>query len=236
MGAGPTSEGERLALFDLDDTLIDREAAFRAWAVGFAQERRLGAAASGWLESIDDGGVNPRETFFGEVRERFGIADPVDELVRAYRAALPPLIPPPSSETADALGALRARGWRIGIVTNGSPTQELHLRACGLDALVDGYVVSSIVGARKPDPKLFLAAAERCGAPLSRAWMVGDRADADVAGALACGISSAWISRGRAWTEPDFRPDIIVDSVGDAVAAMLGERSAPAASGQACPL
>jgi putative hydrolase of the HAD superfamily len=224
MGAGPTSEGQRLALFDLDNTLIDREAAFRSWASRFARERRLGRAASGWLESIDDDGVKPRETFFGEVRGHFGIPDAVDELVRAYRAAIPALIPPPTRETKEALRALRACGWRIGIVTNGSPTQEVHLRGCGLEELVDGYVVSSIVGVRKPDPRLFLAAAEQCGAPLSGGWMVGDRADADVAGALACGISSAWISRGRTWEEADFRPDIIADSVAGAVTAILDER------------
>jgi FMN phosphatase YigB (HAD superfamily) len=224
MTAGGARDGKRLALFDLDNTLIDRAAAFRSWASRFVRERKLEPDAVDWLDSIDDDGFKPRETFFAEVRDRYGIADPVDELVPVYRAEIPALIPPPSSGTTQALRTLRTLGWRIGIVTNGSPAQEAHLKASGLEGLIDGYAISSIVGARKPDPRLFLAAAEQCGASLNGGWMVGDRADADVAGAIACGMSSAWISRGRTWDEPGFRPDIIAGSVSEAVAAILDQQ------------
>lgn len=87
-------------------------------------------------------------------------------LVRSYRADIPSLIPPPATGTIEALQTLRARGWRIGIV-------------------VDGYAISSVVGARKPDPKRFIAAAEKCSASLNDGGMIGDRADADIAGAIA---------------------------------------------------
>lgn len=220
----------RLVLFDLDNTLIDRAAGFRAWCHRFLSERQLDPAAITWLDSIDDDGVKSRDTFFAEICARWEFQETADQLAQDYRALFPWLIPPPASDTFEALRRLRDDGWRVGIVTNGSPAQEKRITSSGLASLVDGWVVSGVVGARKPDPAIFLAAAEKCGASLKGGWMVGDRAEADVAGAIACGLSSVWISRGTAWKEPSFRPDVVSASVGEAVSAILQSRREPDAS------
>jgi HAD superfamily hydrolase (TIGR01662 family) len=215
----------RLVLFDLDNTLIDRAAGFRAWSHRFVAERELDTSILDYLETIDEDGVKPREQFFTEIRERCRLTESVDQLAADFRAGFPELIPPLAPETQHALRELRREGWRIGIVTNGSPAQESRIEALGLDAFVDGWAVSGVVGVRKPDPALFAAAAKRCAAPLAGAWMVGDRADADVAGAIACGMSSVWISRGRTWTDRSFQPDIVAASVAEAVSAIRSRSS-----------
>jgi len=56
-----------LALFDLDDTLVDRRAAFLCWAGRFCDEHGLGDAV-GLLEEFDDYGLTPRAEFFGRYR------------------------------------------------------------------------------------------------------------------------------------------------------------------------
>jgi putative hydrolase of the HAD superfamily len=48
---------QRLALFDLDNTLIDLDAAFRVWAGEFAAERALGAETVDWLVAVDREGL-----------------------------------------------------------------------------------------------------------------------------------------------------------------------------------
>ena len=82
---------------------------------------------------------------------------------------------------------------------------------------MDGWAISSLVGARKPEPAHFRAAAAACASALEGGWMVGDNPEADVGGALACGLRSAWIARGRDWQLDAFRPDAEVATVAEAV-------------------
>jgi putative hydrolase of the HAD superfamily len=212
-----------LALFDLDNTLIDRAGAFREWATRFTADRALGPQEIEWLERIDDDGFAPRSEFFAEVRRRYGLAESVDDLVARYRTEYPRCVRPPSEATRAALHDLRVRGWKIAIVTNGSRSQQAKIAAAGLSTIVDGWAISEVVGSRKPELAIFRAAADFCGSTLDGAWMVGDSAQADIAGAIVCGLRSVWISRGRAWAETDYEPDAIAETVAEAVVHILAE-------------
>ena len=97
---------------------------------------------------------------------------------------------------------------------------SLTIELAGLVDLVDGWAVSSLVGARKPEPAHFRSAAEACGSALE-GWMVGDNPEADVGGAVAAGLRSAWITRGRTWELDAFRPDVSVATVPEAVELIL---------------
>lgn len=209
-------------LFDLDNTLVDRAEGFKVWAARFASRRSLlHMPEVAWLELIDDDGLTPRAEFFGLVRQRYGLDDSVDALVSEYRSEYPRCFPPLSEATASALGSLRRDGWKVGIVSNGAPSQETKIRLTGLDELVDGWAISQIVGVRKPDPAIFQAAADACGSSLDGGWMVGDSAEADIMGAAACGLASIWITRGREWRKAAYRPTALAATVADAVAIIV---------------
>jgi putative hydrolase of the HAD superfamily len=175
-----------------------------------------------WLVETDDDWLVQRSTFLARVRAQYAPAETVEELLADYRADYPRRLPPPAPETVAALQSLSAAGWKLGIVTNGEPTQEKVIRLTGLDELVDGWAVSSIVGARKPDPAIFHVAARDCGCALDGAIVVGDGPEADIAGAVACGLSSVWIARGREWSEIAYVPTLVAGSVVEAVAHLLG--------------
>ena len=49
---------------DLDNTLIDRAAGYRAWAEHFAGALGRGPDEVAWLVSIDHDGMRPREPIF----------------------------------------------------------------------------------------------------------------------------------------------------------------------------
>lgn len=211
----------RLVLFDLDNTLIDRAGAFRAWACAFAEQHGLPAGEAEWMERADADGLASRTSLFEQARSRFGLGESVDDLIAAYRREYPGFVQPPAGETLTALRTLRGLDWRIGIVSNGAPTQEAKIVAAGLADIVDGWAISEVVGVRKPDPGIFEAAAAACGCTLEGGWLVGDSATADIAGALACGLRSVWISRGRNWEASDYRPDATSASVAEAVTQIL---------------
>lgn len=121
-----------------------------------------------------------------------------------------------------ALAAARGAGWRVAIVTNGSPAQEDKMAAAGLAGVVDTWCVSSIEGTRKPEPRLLEIASQRCGEPLASAWMVGDSPEADIGAADAAGIRSVWIRHGRTWPAGlGFAPTLEADSFPEAVGLVL---------------
>ncbi len=212
--------GMALALFDLDNTLVDRTVAFGKAVPWLAERYGLDpAVAAPFIIDADGDGMVGWETWMALTIDRFGIATTVEEMRTAFKARylscyrLEP-------DVADGLRRLRARGWQIGVVTNGPSSQEEKITRTGLDHLVDGWAVSEEVGARKPDRRIFEVAADRCGSALDGGWMVGDSAPADMIGARNAGLTSVWLHRGRQWTsaaagadalaqpfEPDHRAD-----------------------------
>ncbi|GAA3133123.1 HAD family hydrolase [Streptosporangium carneum] len=208
---------QRLALFDLDNTLIDLDAAFLLWAQEFAEEHRLSRKAVDHLIKLDRNGLPHRELFFAKVRERFKLSNSAANLWAAYRRRMPHLVEC-RPEVIAALAELRALGWRVGIVTNGTADNQLgKIQQTGLGDAVDGYALSGIEGIRKPDTGLFEIAARRCGVSLAAGgWMVGDHPVADIGGGHTAGLRTVWIDRG-AGVGHEHSPDYVVTDVIDAM-------------------
>ncbi|WP_127936722.1 HAD family hydrolase [Nonomuraea polychroma] len=207
-----------LALFDLDRTLVDLDAAFLRWATEFAEQRRLGPEEVAWLAALDRHVHPRRDLFFAEVRARYSLAESVEELLAACRRRMPDLVECYPGVLA-GLAQLRARGWRVGIVTNGALGNQLgKLQRTGLANVIDGYAVSGAEGVSKPELGLFQIAAQRCGATLNGGgWMVGDNLIADIQGARTAGLRTIWIDRGT-WPGDEHHADYVVTDAVEAIA------------------
>ena len=118
---------------------------------------------------------------------------PLDALWEIYYAARNDVEPWPDS--LPALSRLAAR-WPLASLTNGNA----DLARTGVEAHFAHHVCSRDVGAAKPDPRIFLAAALRLGAAPGDVLHVGDDPELDVLGARRAGLHAAWINRhGVAW-------------------------------------
>ena len=215
-----------VAMFDLDNTLIDRQAAYLRWARHFVAERGLPLAALDDLIAFDRDGFARRDEVFTPMRSRYRLEESVEELIAAYRVSYPTFVTAEPEVSAE-LARLRDAGWRLALVTNGPPTQDEKIKRAGFSASFDAVCVSEVVGVRKPDPAIFSLAASMCGAELvgnAHAWMVGDAPHYDIGGGRGSGMSTIWIRRGRIWPEAGFAPDVIVDSIGEAFATLLPSR------------
>lgn len=216
----------KLALFDLDNTLFDRSSAYRAWANWYVALAGLGPAEVEWFCEMDEDGFADRRTVWASAKERFGLSEPVDELLASQRSAYLDICQPDEA-VIEALNSLRERGWRIGIVTNGeTPHQANKADRLGLLPMVDGFCASAELGIEKPDPRIFEEAIRRCsgGDPLSQeaCWMVGDAPVPDIIGGRAVGLRTIWLDRGRSWNLSDGDPpDVTVASLADAVQQIL---------------
>lgn len=189
----------RLALFDLDNTLIDpAEVAFHTAIGQFAAEQGLNDDDLHWL-TVDavhfwDG---KEGEYFNEVVKRFKLADDPLELYQVYRSRYLASIRPMNG-VISGLAALRQAGWRTAIVTNGhSSVQLARMNQVGLGELADAVCIAEAEESWKPDDRIFRRAAEKAGATLDDAWMTGDSLDADIVGGANLGLTTVWISHGR---------------------------------------
>ncbi|MBN9527977.1 MAG: HAD family hydrolase [Alphaproteobacteria bacterium] len=117
----------------------------------------------------------------------------------------------------ELLAELYAQDVKLGIVANQPAATLTILDAYGLGGFFGFRQVSSTLGLRKPDTRLFLAACEGLGVAPERCVMVGDRIDNDIAPAKALGMTAIRFRGGRhvaqaprSWTE---LPDAEVTSI-----------------------
>jgi putative hydrolase of the HAD superfamily len=83
---------------------------------------------------------------------------------------------------------LRSLRWATAIVSNFDRRLPSILRALGLAELFDAVVLCSDVGAAKPEAAIFHRALERLQVAASRAVVVGDDEELDIAAARAAGL------------------------------------------------
>ncbi len=132
---------------------------------------------------------------------------------------------------ADALPTLkelRARGFKLGIVTNrafGGERFRADLREVGLDIGWDATAVSVEVGFLKPHPALFEFALTALGVVPAETLMVGNSLAEDIAGAQKLGIAAAW--RRSAPDVEGVTPDYEFDEVAELLDIPALARSAP---------
>ncbi|WP_116209326.1 HAD family hydrolase [Streptomyces olivoreticuli] len=205
---------DRVALFDLDDTLIPRRELFAKWAAEFSTEHDVPLE---WLLNADAEHASRRVEFFELVKTTFGVQLAVADLHSQYRRRMPELVEP-DPQVCAMLAHLREAGWRLGVVTNGLVDNQTNkLYQAGLYDLVDTVVISDAVEVWKPDARIFRHALARLGAqPGPHVVMVGDSLENDVAGAHTTGLATVWVSDGQPLPPTGPRPQHTIRTVTEA--------------------
>jgi HAD superfamily hydrolase (TIGR01549 family) len=148
---------------------------------------------------------------YAELLTELGVEDP-DRFIELEHAAWRPAHQVLSSAQA-MLVSLRRRGLKTGIVANSWPEPARLLRAdverYGLAGELDVQVWSGEVGARKPEPEIFIHALDRLGVDPVDALFVGDGLENDVQGAGDVGMTTAQALWFRADDTPGIEPDYL---------------------------
>ena len=209
----------RGVLFDLDDTLYDRGAAFDRWLDGYIRDH-LQLTESSEVDSLkasisklDSGGYGSKKAVVEEVCRHYpGHSENTGrDLYEDFFEQL--TLDPAADQIMDVLSA---RSIPFGIVTNGGPRQWNKLAKMGLIERTAGVVVSATFGCAKPEPAIFLAAARKLAVDPTSILFVGDHPINDIIGAQAVGMQTTWLHRGLPWPEqccssPDFTIDRLAD-------------------------
>jgi putative hydrolase of the HAD superfamily len=215
------ADGGRAVLFDFDDTLQDRFAAI-TWTAERLLTRHLHGVdektrrvyAHEMAVANNGGYVNYDEYF-----EHFASKWPFDEDVTAaslqaeYRREMP-YGSKLYDEAKDVLTALRNRGYRLGIVTNGwADMQHRKIDVSGIRPYVDLVTVSGEEDVKKPDAAIFKRTAARLGVAPENCIFVGDHPINDIEGALAAGMNAIYLNTRHLPCEADVPEAVNLDDV-----------------------
>ena len=165
--------------------------------------------ASMWQSALESVGAGDDPELARRSAERYN----------AYRIKYFTLFP----GAIDLLRALRERGIKLGIVTNGlSETHREKIALLQISEYFDAIFLSDEVGMVKPDPLLFAHACHTLGGAPARSAMVGDRYDRDIAGAMQAGLYTVWLNvRGEELPPGAPPPDATCSSIAGAARILL---------------
>lgn len=149
-----------------------------------------------------DGHITQQELRYGRLRDCFAQMDyEVDnELLHLLSEEYIRLLPENAhlfDGTLEILDYLKPK-YKLHIITNGPhEVQELKLANSGIDHYFQTVTNSELAGCKKPHAGIFQYALATAGVRCEEAVMIGDCIEADVQGAIACGIDAIYFNEGH---------------------------------------
>jgi beta-phosphoglucomutase len=214
------SNSRGAVLWDLDGTLVDSaEYHWQSWRDTMAAEG-LPITYQQFSDTFGQKNEPILKSWLGAGATPDRIARIADTKETAYRrlARQNGLTPLPGA--AEWTMRLRREGWRQALATSAPRANvAVMLEVLGFTGRFDAIVAAEDVTVGKPDPQVFLKAAEMLGVPPSRCIVVEDAA-AGVEAARRAGMRSVGVSRTAA-LDADLAVPSLADLPPDAFSALL---------------
>jgi putative hydrolase of the HAD superfamily len=214
-------------LFDLDDTLIDRQATVSAFALPFIEQFRSKLQPNVCtktlrenLITIDRGGyaLHSERAISIQSLPIWQQSPPTQEQLSNYWQQWIPNHSVLMNGAKKCLSDLRSLGYSLGVVTNGKTrNQSDKLRSSGLDSYFDCIVISENVGVKKPDAAIFELALTQLGCNANDAFFVGDHLKNDYLGALEAGLNPIWFQGRQAKQTEGTQPELVIQTLGQLI-------------------
>ena len=210
----------RAALFDLDETILDRSGSLKDFVTWQAAGMLRSSIEdpSRFVErfiALDNNGRLWKDKVYESLVQEFGIVDwSVEELLSTYVLTFC-VFCKPRAGAISVIEACRTKGFKIGLVSNGkSPFQERNFNALGISQLFDTVIVSEAVSVRKPEKAIFELACQSVMADIGSSVFIGDNPLADIKGAKEAGMDTIYVPVGPTY-EPSSDADITYTQLWD---------------------
>jgi putative hydrolase of the HAD superfamily len=224
--------GKKAVVFDLFHTLTALES---TWGAGarFTHEM-LGVSREAWDEQLQS---RSRDRLVGAQQDAFAIVARMaraiepsipDERIRAatenriarFAAALRQI----PDETAAVLERLKARGKRLGLISNADVMEVQAWGESRIAPLFDSAVFSCAVGCAKPEPEIYQLSMRELGTSPAETAFVGDGGSNELEGAKNIGMTAIMIAGIIRELWPDRiadrqrHADFVIEKLGELVA------------------
>lgn len=182
----PRRELFRAIVFDLDNTLLDRDRLVRRYL------REHYADHVEALIAQDDRGRSDRLDFASKAVERLELQESPQSFWHRFRQELSDCVDI-NHDVIEFLNRLH-KDFKLGLLTYGAEkTQRTKILRMGIEPCFDVIGISGSMPWAKPDARAFHDMCQRLGVREGEALMVGDDLVMDVEGALNAGLEAVWI-------------------------------------------
>lgn len=208
LGATAVHVQAKVLLFDLDGTLVDREATMaaflrRQWGevpglavAGLSREAFVSAVLR-----YQDGGYADKATGYEEALNALGVGgSEISKLVPELVVHLDRFYGDPALLFPGVLSMLKdlSRRFRLALITNGNTAcQQRKIDSSGIGPFFDVVTISQQVGLKKPASGIFHHCFDALGVKPEEVVMVGDHPDNDITGARKLGCMTVQVTRTR---------------------------------------
>jgi len=197
--------GVRALLFDFGGTLDAEGLPWKERFLRISLEEGLEAPAA----EFDRAFYGATDSLEGTIPRSAGLRETVDRVASGMASRLardPELLRRIGDRFAEdsrrhlaasaALFSRLSQRYRLGIVSNFYGNIGAVCEEAGLSPFLGAAVDSTIVGCKKPDPRIFQAALDGLGVSSGETVFVGDSLRRDMAGARAMGMRHVWLRAG----------------------------------------
>jgi putative hydrolase of the HAD superfamily len=161
---------------DVEQFTIARQATFRDSLTGVLPDAVQRAHAILRYMGVDDSEARARQVAQAELETRV-------PAVQLYPATMP------------TLNVLRARGYRLGLISDCTYLWRGVLQRVGLEAVFDVVTLSNEAGTTKPDPRMYLSTIQALGVKPAECLFVGDGGSDELEGAHALNIYAVLVDQ-----------------------------------------
>lgn len=196
-------------IFDLDNTLMDRDTTFRKYSEQFVNDH-LGHLDPitqdeiiGDLKVRDADGYRDKQAFFEEMVECLPWKNPLTALeIEAYYNTHYMTHACKMDYVEEAIAYCQRRGYLLAIMTNGPhQIQYEKMNLLQLGEQFHTVIVSEDAGMNKPDPRIYQMALDKLEVTAENTVFVGDHPVNDIWGAHQVGIRGIWLRRNHPWDQ-----------------------------------
>ncbi len=186
-------------IFDLDNTLIDRQRAFREmldrkFHALFDDEdliQQMILDVMNW----DANGTVERIVVFKRWVDKYHVTCITAEELDASWSKESGTVAFLFDDVRETLGVLKNK-YKIALLTNGNASsQRRKINTIQIDDLIDYSLVSSEFGVKKPDESIFEYTASQLGLKCEECAYIGDNYNIDVLGSRNAGMLPIYVSR-----------------------------------------
>lgn len=165
----------RAIIFDMDGVLVDTERFIAEAAIRFLRERGVEARPADFLPFVGTG----ENRFIGGVAEKYGLHLDIEDAKRRTYELYADLVHgqlEPLPGVKDFIAAAQSRGLKLAVASSADAVKiGINLREAGIPEEAFGAIVSAHdVTHTKPDPEIFVIAAQRLGIAPDQCLVVED--------------------------------------------------------------
>lgn len=210
--------GIKAALFDLDGTLLNRDASVKLFidrqydrlyeCVGHIPKEKY---KNRFIE-LDSHGYVWKDKVYQQLVSEFDIKmawkDLLEDYLREFRKHCVPF-----PHLISMFEELKSNHLLLGIITNGYGQFQMdNVKELGIEKYTDLILISEWEGMKKPDPQIFQRALKRLHISPEESVFIGDHPDNDLKAAQQIGMKGIW-KRDDRWN--DVKADYIVEDLAE---------------------